>query len=134
MFFTLISSLPIANTKRVTFSEEGCMSIELVRVLVWVLVWVSFSHHPYTQSAYIDSSVRCFHRAANYGRTLRGRTCLAVCLSGDYYNWHVQGHSEVPGIISEQFVIYIETTRAEIFDNENSRCSRVSFTERMVPP
>ena len=40
----------------------------------------------------IDSSVRCFHRAANYGRTLRGRTCLAVCLSGDYYNWHVQGH------------------------------------------
>lgn len=27
-----------------------------------------------------------------------------------------------------------ETTRAEIFDNENSRCSRVSFTERMVPP
>ena len=34
----LISSLPIANTKRVTFSEEGYMSIELVRVLVWVVV------------------------------------------------------------------------------------------------
>ncbi len=31
--------LPIANTKRVTFSEEGCMSIELVGVLVGVLVW-----------------------------------------------------------------------------------------------
>ncbi len=33
----------IANTKRVTFSEEGCMSIELAWVLVRVLVWVSFS-------------------------------------------------------------------------------------------
>lgn len=48
MFFTLISSLPIANTKRVTFSEEGCMSIELVRVLVWVLVcvlvWVTITY------------------------------------------------------------------------------------------
>jgi len=26
----------IANTKRVTFSEDGCMSIELVWVVVWV--------------------------------------------------------------------------------------------------
>ena len=37
-----ISSLPIANTKRVTFSEDGCISIELVRVLVWVVVWGNF--------------------------------------------------------------------------------------------
>ena len=33
---------PIANTKRVTFSEDGCISIELVRVLVWVVVWGNF--------------------------------------------------------------------------------------------
>lgn len=54
---------------------------------------------------------------------------LGITIIGTY-----KGITEVPGIISEQFVIYIETTRAEIFDNENSRCSRVSFTERMVPP
>ena len=48
ILFTLISSLPIANTKRVTFSEEGCMSIELVRVLVWV----SFSSSLYPISIY----------------------------------------------------------------------------------
>ena len=54
---------------------------------------------------------------------------LGITIIGTY-----KGITEVPGIISEQFVIYIETTRAEIFDNENSRCSRVSFTERMVLP
>ena len=54
---------------------------------------------------------------------------LGISIIGPY-----KGITEVPGIISEQFVIYIETTRTEIFDNENSRCSRVSFTERMVLP
>lgn len=42
----------IANTKRVTFSEEGCMSIELEWVLVQVLVWVSFSSSLYPISIY----------------------------------------------------------------------------------
>ena len=41
----------IANTKRVTFSEDGCMSIELV----WVLVWVSFSSSLYPISIYRSS-------------------------------------------------------------------------------
>ena len=54
---------------------------------------------------------------------------LGITIIGTY-----KGITEVPGIISEQFVIYIKTTRTEIFDNENSRCSRVSFTERMVLP
>ena len=52
---------------------------------------------------------------------------LGITIIGTY-----KGITEIPGIISEQFVIYIETTRTEIFDNKNSRCSRVSFTERMV--
>ena len=55
MLFTLISSLPIANTKRVTFSEEGCMSIELAWVLVPVLVWVSSSSSLYPISIYRSS-------------------------------------------------------------------------------
>ena len=45
----------IANTKRVTFSEDGCLSIELVRVLVWVVVWVSFSSSLYPISIYRSS-------------------------------------------------------------------------------
>ena len=38
----------IANTKRVTFSEAGCLSIELE----WVLVWVSSSSSLYPISIY----------------------------------------------------------------------------------
>ena len=40
------------------------------------------SRHPYTQSAYIDSSVHCFYRAANYGKTLRGTTCVTPSSGG----------------------------------------------------
>ncbi len=54
------------------------MSIELVRVNLDGCR----PHHPYTQSAYIDSSVRCFHRAANYGKTLRGTTSVAPSSGG----------------------------------------------------
>ena len=41
-----------------------------------------YSRHPYTQSAYIDSSVHCFHRAANYGKTLQGTTCVTPSSGG----------------------------------------------------
>ena len=81
MLFTLISSLPIANTKRVTFSEDGCMSIELVRVLVWVLVWVLFSSSLYPISIYRFFS-SFFYRAAKYGKTLRGTTCVTPSSGG----------------------------------------------------
>ena len=72
ILFTLISSLPIANTKRVTFSEDGCMSIELVRVLVWV----SFSSSLYPISIYRFFS-SFFHRAAKYEKTLQGTNSVA---------------------------------------------------------
>ena len=81
MFFTLISSLPIANTKRVTFSEEGCMSIELVWVLVRVLVWVSFSSSLYPISIYRFFS-SFFYRATKYGKTSRGTTSVATSSGG----------------------------------------------------
>jgi len=66
MLFTLISSLPIANTKRVTFSEDGYMSIELVRVLVWV----SFSSSLYPISIYRSSD----------SQTHEAHLCLEVLL------------------------------------------------------
>ncbi len=40
------------------------------------------SHHLYSQSAYIDSSVRFFYRAAKYGKTLRGTTSVAPSSGG----------------------------------------------------
>lgn len=52
------------------------------RLNLYGYLYGCYSRHPYTQSAYIDSSVRCFHRAAKYGKTLRGTTSVAPSSGG----------------------------------------------------
>ena len=97
-----------------------CMGVVLIILIpnqhISILQFVVFTEQQITEELYEEGLVLLY-------------AFLGITIIGTY-----KGITEVPGIISEQFVIYIETTRAEIFDNENSRCSRVSFTERMVPP
>ncbi len=130
LLLALISSLPIANTNRFTLSDDGCIFSELAWVScmggvlvilipnqhISILQFIVFSEQQITEKLYKERLVWLY-------------AFLGITIIGTY-----KGIMEVPGIVCKQLIVYLETTRTEISDNENSSCSRISFTERMVLP
>ena len=125
MLFTLISSLLIAIPNALHSQKKVVCRLNLYGYLYGYLYGCR-SRHPYTQSAYIDSSVHCFHRAANYGKTLRGKTCLVVCPSGDFYNWHGQGH------YGSTRMAQVRWGRHKMQMTSFSKCSYISLVKWIV--
>lgn len=109
MLFTLISSLPIANTKRVTFSEDGCMSIELV----WVLVWVSFSSSLYPISIY-----RFFSSLFSPSSKLRKNFTRDYQCGTRFLYWHIKP--------------YVRIVQSFFCKHRNNGCFVLSYHEGII--